>query len=176
MKRTTTLTGALVLALAATSLPAFAQDRGEGPRGPRGPMFNFEEIDANGDGQITQDEITAHAAARFAAADTDGDGALSADELVAQREAQRAERMQKAAERMLERRDTNGDGRLTADEMGPRDGDRLFSRLDANEDGAISKEEMEQAREKFEKRHGKWGEHRKGERGHGDHKKPRHDN
>ncbi|WP_375173399.1 EF-hand domain-containing protein [Pseudooceanicola sp.] len=169
MKRTPALTGALILALTATAIPAFAQERGDGPRGPRGPMLPFEEIDANGDGQITQEEIAAHAAARFAQADTDGDGTLSSEELVARMEAQRAERMQRRAERMIERRDANKDGRLTADEMGPRGGDRLFARLDANEDGVITKEELDQAREAFRERHeGKhkhFGEHRKGQRG-----------
>ncbi len=165
MKRTTALTGALIIALAATGLPAVAQDRGDGPRGP---IFPFEDIDANGDGQITQEEIAAHAAARFAAADTDGDGALSAEELIAQREQQRTERLQRRAEQMIERRDANKDGRLTADEMGPRDGEGMFARLDANDDGVITKEEIEEARAAFKDRHGhgkRFKDHRKGERG-----------
>lgn len=173
MKRTTALTGTLILALAATALPAVAQGQSDGPRGPRGPMFNFEEVDADNDGKITQEEIAAHAAARFAEADTDGDGALSADEMLARLEAQRAERMKDRAARMVERRDANNDGRLTADEMAPRNTDRMFSRLDANDDGAISEEELEKARERFRDRddHGKrFGDHRKGQRdgGHGD--------
>lgn len=172
MKRTTALTGVLALAIAATSLPAVAQERGEGPRGPRGPMFQFEEIDANGDGKITQEEIDAHAAARFAEADTDGDGSVSAEEMVARMQAQRDERMQRGAERMIERMDANDDGVLSADEMAPRNTERLFSRLDANDDGEITQAEMEAAREKMQKR---FGEHRKGERGHGEWKKPRHE-
>lgn len=171
MTRNTTLTGALILALGVTALPAMAQDSGDGPRGPRGPMFQFEEIDANSDGKLTREEIEAHAAARFADADTDGDGQLSAAELVARMEKQSDERIQRRVEGMIEHRDANDDGMLSADEMGPRNKDRMFSRLDANDDGEISKAEMEQAREKMHKR---FGEHRKGERGHGDWKKPRH--
>ena len=83
MKRTTALTATLMLSLVATSLPAVAQDGGEGPRGPRGPMIQFEAMDANNDGKITQDEIEAHAAARFAETDTNGDGTISIEEMVA---------------------------------------------------------------------------------------------
>lgn len=162
MKRTTALTATLMLSLVATSLPAVAQDGGEGPRGPRGPMIQFEAMDANNDGKITQDEIDAHAAARFAETDTNGDGTISIEEMVARMTTERAERIQKGAERMIERRDANNDGVLSADEMGPRNGNRMFERLDANSDGAITKEEMEEARERFAKR---FGEHRKGERG-----------
>ena len=174
MKRTTALTGALILALGAASLPALAQQGpGDGPRTPRGPMFQFEDVDADGDGKITQEEMAAQAAARFAAADANGDGQLSAEEMQAQMQAQRAERMKQNAERMIARRDTNKDGMLSAEEMAPRNSDRMFARLDADKDGAISKQEMEQARERFQKRdgdHGKrFGDHRKGERGeHGD--------
>lgn len=179
MTRTTTLTGALILALAGVSLPAAAQDRGDGPRGPRGPMFQFEEIDANADGKITQDEIDAHAAARFAEADTNGDGTVSQDEMLARMEAQRQERMAAGAARMIERLDANDDGVLSSEEMQPRNSDRMFARIDANDDGEISAEEMEQARERFEKRmddHKRFGEHRKGERGgHDGAKKPRAD-
>ena len=164
MKRATTLTGALILALAATSLPVMAQDgqAKEGPRGHRGQMFNFDDVDANGDGKVTQDEIAAHGAARFAAADTDCDGSLSVDEMVANMDRKREERMRKGAERMIERRDANDDGQLTADEMTPRNGDRMFARLDADKDGAISKEEMEDARKSHKgQRKGERGEHGK---------------
>jgi Ca2+-binding EF-hand superfamily protein len=176
MKRNTALIGAITLAVAASSIPAVAQERGQGPRGP---LFQFEEFDANSDGKITQDEIDAHAAARFAAADTNGDGSLSADELLARLEEQRAERMKRNADRMVERRDANNDGVLSPDEMAPRNGARLFSRLDANNDGEITKEEAEQARAKMQERRDgqgkRFGDHRKGERGHGDWKK-RHNN
>lgn len=40
----------------------------------------FEEVDANGDGQITQDEAAAIEGLDFAAADTNQDGALSMEE------------------------------------------------------------------------------------------------
>ncbi|EAQ01922.1 RNA polymerase sigma-70 factor [Pseudooceanicola batsensis HTCC2597] len=162
MKRATALTGILILALAATSLPLAAKDRGDGPRGHRAPHFDFSAVDADGDGRVTQDELQAHADARFAAADTDGDGTLSVEEMLARMEQRRAERLRRGAERMIARMDENGDGVLQAEEMGPRDESRLFARLDSDEDGAISQEELDEAREKFrDRRHG-------GDRGHRD--------
>lgn len=167
MKRNTILTGVVLLSLGATSLSAFAQSQDDAPRGKPGPMFNFEQIDANNDGQITPEEITAHTAARFAEADTNGDGTLSSDELVARMQAQQAERMASRVDRMIDRRDANDDGVLSPEEMNARGTDRMFDRLDANDDGMISKAEMDTAREKFEKRGKGWGEHRKGDHGHG---------
>lgn len=40
----------------------------------------FEEVDANGDGQISQEEAAAIEGLDFATADTDQDGALSMEE------------------------------------------------------------------------------------------------
>ena len=168
MKRTKVLTGALILALTATALPLAAQDRGDGPRGPRGPMFDFSAADTDGDGKVTQDEMTAARAARFAEADTNGDGVLSVEELVARAEAQRAQRMNDRMQGMIERMDTDGDGMLSAEEMDPPRSAMMFSRLDRDDDGAISEDELAQARERFgdrakkmERRHGEHGEHGK---------------
>ena len=173
MKRAMTLTGAMILAMAVNALPLSAQEQGQMPRGPQ---FNFADLDADNDGKVTPAELQAHAAARFAAADTDGNGTLSVEELVARQELLRAERMQRGAERMMERMDANKDGVLSADEMRPQNGDRMFARLDADNDGAISEEEMNKARERFADRHegkfGKWMKrHGDGEHGHGEGKK-----
>ena len=108
MKRSTLIAGIAVMTLAAGAGVATAHGKKAGMDGMRGgPVLNFEEIDANGDGKLTQDEMKAHAEARFKAADTDGNGKLSADEMKAaaqkreeERRAQRAERM---ASRMIER-------------------------------------------------------------------------
>ena len=174
MKRTTTLTGALILALGATALPAVAQPFGEG-HGPRGPMFSFEDMDANGDGKVTKEEIKAQGEARFKAADTNGDGSLSAEEMVASMEKMRAERMLKGAERMIARRDANKDGKLTADEMAPRNGDRMFAMMDLDEDGTVTKTEMELARKNMRGHHGD-RDGQRGERGwHGPRWMKKHD-
>jgi len=105
----------------------------------------FSNIDSNADGQITQDEMKAHAAARFAKVDTDGDGFLTGAEM----QAARAERGGKRAERMLKRFDKDGNGALDAAELeaaqkgrGGKRAGRMMSRMDANNDGKLSMAEM----------------------------------
>jgi len=132
--------------------------------GPQGPILNFEELDTNGDGQITQDEMQARAKTRFDDADTNGDGKLSVEEMTATAEKRMQDRMQRGAdkiakrtERMIEKRDANGDGLLTMAELedGNSRGDRLFERLDKDGDGVISAEEFEAMQKRMMKRGGK---------------------
>lgn len=165
----------LVAAIAAgITLAATAQAReGYGDRGARLQMPTFEEIDANGDGNVTPEEIATamqvRADARFAQVDTNGDGALSADELSAQVDADRAERMADRIAKRIEDADANGDGLLQAEELaaqmedrmeGRRGGaDRLFDRFDADENGSLSAEEFADAAERMQGR---------GDRGRGD--------
>lgn len=127
---------------------------------PHGSRIDFETLDADGNGEITQAEMTAQAEARFAEADTNGDGNLSVEELTARADAKSAERMQRRIARMIENRDANGDGMLSAEEMRP-DEKRAagrFDKLDADDNGSISKEEFETAMArhggKHKKRHG----------------------
>lgn len=116
----------------------------------------FAEIDADSNGEITQDEMKAHREARFAASDSDGDGMLSAAEIAAQMR----DGADRRAERMVARMDKNGDGMLAPDEMGRRGhgrdrGDRMtkmFERADADNSGGLSMAEMEQMRERRGKR------------------------
>jgi len=113
---------------------------------------DFATLDADGDGQLTLEELQAQGEARFATADTDGNGALSAEELIAAANGRAEER----AARMIERLDANGDGVLQQDELRPRGGEdraqRLFERADADENGAISEEEFETARDNMRDR------------------------
>jgi Ca2+-binding EF-hand superfamily protein len=131
-----------------------------GPGGPsgQGMRMSFEEIDVDGSGEITQVEMDATKAARFAKVDSNGDGELSLEELTAQGAKHVAER----AEKMLERRDANGDGVLSADEMSQsRRSGKMFDRFDVDESGSISKEEFEEASNQM-RQHGK-GKHRPGQ-------------
>lgn len=145
---TKTLT--LVLATCAGMVlvtPAFANTDGAG-KGPH----DFSTLDADGNGQITQEEMTAHGAARFTRIDTDGDGFLSAAEL----EAAGSERAKKRSARMLKHLDADGDGQLSQAEMEKRGrGGKMFSRIDADGSGGISEEEFATAQKHMKKRHKK---------------------
>ena len=172
----TVLSAVTLAAMVAASFSTVAQaDAGGRDRG--GPMFNFEEMDANADGKVTKKEITTYHAAKVTAMDSDQDGNLSAAELLAaqaQRQAEReaareAVRGAKMVERVLAKRDANKDGVLSVEEMTqPADrGDKMFARVDTDGDGAISKAEANVMAEKMAKR----GKDRDGEhRGRGKHK------
>ncbi len=120
--------------------------------GERGPRINFEQFDANGDGQITREEAEKFRTDRFAAIDTDGDGYLTLEELTAEATTRAAQR----AEKMMERMDADGDGRLTEQDLAqsPRAG-RMFDRLDQNDDGIVTKAEFDDAQKHAGKRWGK---------------------
>ncbi|MBT8411412.1 MAG: calcium-binding protein [Octadecabacter sp.] len=132
---------------------------------PRMDMPAFEEIDLNGDGGVTAEEMQqareAMRAARFAQADANGDGALSVEELIAAAQNDRAERMADRIARMVERFDDNGDGVLQPEEMGRdgarRGGERMFDRADANDDGSLSAEEYSAAQAHMAERGGRDG-------------------
>lgn len=141
MKRAFVITALTALAITGTAFSVSAKDN-NGRRGDHGPKIEFSELDVNGDGSVTADEIQAHFATRFATIDTDGNGALSADELSAHGEAQKAERHAKRTAKMIEHRDTNGDGALSIEEMQPKQAGTMFDRLDTDKDGAISTEEF----------------------------------
>ena len=116
---------------------------------------DFSVADADGDGQLSQEEYRGLPAAvradrerqraeaqrerragEFAAADADGDGRLSQEEFHAAPAARRTERMRQ----LFMRLDADGDGKLTASEI-PSLATRL-ARLDANGDGQITRDEM----------------------------------
>lgn len=134
----------LALGLAVATVPLAAEARGE-----KGPRINFEELDTNSDGELTQAELDAHRMARFASADSNGDGALSKEEMIARAKEGSDERMNRRIDKMMERLDANGDGQLTQEELAARGEGRrgnMFERLDADKSGSISKEEFEQAK------------------------------
>ena len=152
--------------LATAAIPAFAQPgEGKGHRGGNFAPIVFSELDTDGDGFLTQEEMDARKAAKFAEIDANGDGQLSADEIIASQERQQDERRAKRAERMVEALDTNDDGLISEEEMaahegGKRRGGNLFERADADDDGQISEEEFKTAMSKMQKRFGNGGKQR----------------
>ncbi|GAA0330069.1 EF-hand domain-containing protein [Sphingomonas oligophenolica] len=147
----------------------------------RGPGGGLMAADTNHDGKISRAEFAAQAAAHFAKLDANGDGQISGEEMKAM-----MERMHEGmggrhgpggaggpdgammppppagpmggpghhGARMLERLDTNHDGRISRDEMRA-EMDRHFDKLDANHDGFIDKAEMEAAHDHMKQHMGK---------------------
>ncbi len=152
--------GTLAILLASVGIVGAANAIG----GRGGDMPTFEELDTNGDGVVSVDELAAFGDSRFAEMDTDGDGVLSVEEITAMIEAEMSERAAKGVERMMEQLDANDDGVISEDEMPERDHTRMIDHLDEDEDGGISKEEFEAG---SEKRGGKDGKRGKGGEGHG---------
>lgn len=150
MKYAGFIAGIATAAIAVTAASAYAESP---KKGGHGPKASFEQMDANGDGQLTQAEMDSHRADRFAKMDKDGDGKLTAEEM----ESRGNEEAKERSAKMIKKFDKNGDGALTQDEMPkPRDADKMFGKMDADSSGGISKEEFETAREKM-KEHGQKG-------------------
>lgn len=140
------LTVGMVAAGALTVLAAAAQGEERHRGSGHDHAMMFETIDADGNGEITLEEMQQHRAQRFDGADTDKDGKLSRAEL----EAQAAERIAARIDRMISRHDADGDGMLAPDELArPEQSARMFERMDADRSGGISAEEMEQAKSRM---------------------------
>lgn len=159
--KTTLMLGALIPLGLAVSLPVAAMGPGAGP-GHERPAFS--ELDVNGDGELTLDEMMTHRDARFAEADSDGDGSLSRDEMIAAAMG----RVEARIDRMMARFDDDENGLLSAnemDDMRPRGPmmERAFARMDSDGDGAISEAEFDEMTGRMMQRRGGYGEGR----GHG---------
>ncbi|MCB1358496.1 MAG: hypothetical protein KDK53_19065 [Maritimibacter sp.] len=171
---------AVLLALAAPATargPAggFGGDRMiDGAMGPGGQglfTLQFADLDSDGDGRITEAELTARAdglvAARMAAVDTDGDGSVTTEELTAalmaqiqarvdgragivgqrmgRQAADPAAMVQTMVTRMMSVRDSNKDGVLSGDELSAQaDIAALVDRFDTDDDNAWDAEEFAQ--------------------------------
>lgn len=107
----------------------------------------WERMDANGDGEVTADEMAGRSEALLAAADTDNSGGVSKDEMKAYRKARRE------ARREERNPDKNDDGVIDKTEFLAAAQER-FDRMDKDGNGVISEDEQ--------RRKGRRG-HRRGE-------------
>lgn len=146
----------------AQSKPAKARPGRPGKAARPVPGRFLAQLDKNGDGKLSPDEVPEERRENFsklvARLDKDGDGALSKDEMPAAGKAQPAgSKVQpaslkgkadgaKVADAMFKRMDANGDGKATADEAPEERREqvaRMIRRADKDGDGAISREEFE---------------------------------
>ncbi|MDW4550361.1 EF-hand domain-containing protein [Defluviimonas sp. D31] len=118
-----------------------------------GPGLDFAELDADGDGKITEEEFRAHRQAEIAGLDADGDNLISAEELAAHIAKRMQARAEVMAKLMLESRDLDGDGKLGAAEMLAMPmPERMFGFADADGDGVVSEDEFDAAHERMGRR------------------------
>ena len=106
---------------------------GRGGAGAGMMMRLFEEVDADGDGSVTQAEVDAYRATRVGAADGNDDGSLSLDEFQTLWLEQMRPRMVDAFQHL----DEDGDGQITEAELDQRVG-RMVARLDRDGDGVLT--------------------------------------
>ncbi|MDX3926579.1 MAG: EF-hand domain-containing protein [Shinella sp.] len=143
---------AISLALTAVSAPSFAAE----PRKAGGQRAErmIERLDTNKDSKISPDEFKANISATFKSYDADGNGQVSRDEIKAKREAFR-----EAHKAWREARKTEGDAKAQAREklaaarpgMLPGAG-RMFDRADTDKSGSLSESEVVAAADMMFKR------------------------
>lgn len=141
---TTALVAATGLALA---VPVLAQTAAPMSRAA---LFDFAALDADADGKVTMEEITAARDAEAKALDANGDGKIDVAELTAYRMVE----VEEQAKAQIAALDADGDGALSAAELAIRAIARMpavipqpfFDRIDADADGAISQAEFDAAK------------------------------
>jgi Ca2+-binding EF-hand superfamily protein len=121
--------------------PTDETENGCGPNRRQSLDEAFAANDANDDGVLAEDEVSAEIWERIGAADADGSGGVSLEELTNAITAHRPGRGHRHTANLFDRFDANDDGLLTADEVA----DALWERIlaaDTNGDGSITPDEL----------------------------------
>jgi Ca2+-binding EF-hand superfamily protein len=116
----------------------------------RGEMAGkmIKRFDKDSDGKLSETEWPDKGRMKFADADANKDGAVTADEISAMR--QKPHREAADGKDRFARLDTDKDGKLSAAEWSVQ-GEKMFTRFDKNKDGKIEKSELPQPRDRDHK-------------------------
>ena len=128
------------------------EDRDENRVRPT-PDQIIERLDIDGSGSITGDEAKGFMAKFFDRIDANGDGEISEEELLNERENRGQNPKQRRAD--IKAADADQNGAISIDEAAEAGLNKIvenFDRIDADGDGEISKEEMRQLRKQMGKR------------------------
>lgn len=156
MRKNTLILGAIAASLALTSLaaPTFAARQKATPE--QRAEWMIKRLDTNGDKKVSLDEIQARTSEAFKTFDADGNGQLTREEIKAKRQAFR-----EARKEMRAARDKTGEEKTAAMEklremrpaMLPGMRPRAFDRVDTDKNGSLSLAEVsEQAGKMFTRR------------------------
>jgi hypothetical protein len=158
------LLGGVVLAGTTYARGGFGHGGFGGHRG--GPAMMLEQLDSDGDRQVTLTEAEGVVDGRCAGADLDGDGALGLEEF----QPILVELMRPRIVDSFQFLDEDGDAKLTREEI-DRPLGRMLAHLDRDDDGSISLDELQSHRRGFRHRgggHHGGDHHGDGERGDSD--------
>ena len=134
---------AAILPLLIQAKPNGAQRDGDNARQPPSIEQVFARLDANASGGISVDEAEGPLEGHFDQIDTDGNGEITGYELKASR-AKRFERGIKMRER-IKASDADGNGTISSNEANEAGLDKLiehFDKIDSDGDGEITKQEL----------------------------------
>ncbi len=155
-------------AIGATVIPAMAKHHGEHHGKNYGDKkAKFAEMDTNGDGAVSLDELTANATAkiqeRFTKMDTNGDGQVTEDELTSRKDKGKKGKKGKYGGKhggkyggimSFDSLDANDDGTVALDELTAY-AQEIFTKMDADGDGQVTKDEIKSAKRKGKYSHDK---------------------
>ncbi|MCV9962471.1 hypothetical protein OIU34_11215 [Pararhizobium sp. BT-229] len=156
MRKNTLILGAIAASLALTSLaaPTFAARQKATPE--QRAEWMMKRLDTNGDKKVSLEEIQARTSEAFKTFDADGNGQVTREEIKAKRQAFR-----EARKEMRAARDKTGEEKTAAMEkiremrpaMLPGMRPRAFDRVDTDKNGSLSLAEVsEQAGKMFKRR------------------------